>query len=58
LLGKEGVALSDLRPAGIGLFDDDRIDVITRGDYIEKGKRIKVIAEEGSKVVVKEFDSK
>ena len=55
LLGKEGRAISDLRPAGIGEFDGNRIDVVTEGDYIENGEKIIVIAEEGSKVVVKKI---
>ncbi len=55
LIGKEGVALSDLRPAGIGSFNGNRIDVITEGDYIENGEKIVVIAEEGSKVIVKKI---
>jgi len=55
LLGKEGIALSDLRPAGIGEFEGNRVDVITEGDYIENGEKIVVIAEEGSKVVVKKI---
>ncbi len=55
LFGKEGRAISDLRPAGIGEFDGNRIDVVTEGDYIENGEKIIVIAEEGSKVVVKKI---
>ncbi len=55
LVGKKGVALSDLRPAGIGMFNGKRVDVITEGDYIEKDEKIIVIAEEGSKVIVKKF---
>jgi membrane-bound serine protease (ClpP class) len=54
LIGKEGIALTDLRPAGSAEFNGERIDVIADWDYIVKGKKIKVIRVEGIKVVVKE----
>lgn len=54
LIGKEGVALTDLRPAGSAEFNGERIDVIADWDYIIKGKKVKVIRVEGIKVVVKE----
>ncbi len=55
LIGKEGIALTDLRPAGSAEFNGERIDVIADWDYIVKGKKIKVIRVEGIKVVVKEI---
>ncbi len=54
LIGKEGIALTDLRPAGSAEFNGERIDVVADWDYIVKGKKIKVIRVEGIKVVVKE----
>ena len=52
LLGKEGKALTDLRPSGTAIIDDKRVDVVTSGEYIKRGTRVKVILSEGSKVVV------
>lgn len=52
LLGKEGVAVSDLRPSGVAEIEDDRIDVVTDGGYIDAGTPIKVIEIEGNRVVV------
>ncbi|MCH8326479.1 MAG: nodulation protein NfeD [Bacteroidetes bacterium] len=52
IMGKEGVALTILRPAGIAEIDGKRIDVVTEGSFIEKGKKIIVISSEGIKVVV------
>lgn len=52
LLGKSGVALTDLRPSGIALIENKRIDVVTSGSYIQKETKIIVISEEGSKIVV------
>lgn len=57
LLKKEGVALTDLRPAGTVIINDQRYDAVTQGEYIEKDNKIKVIEIEGSKVVVKILDA-
>ncbi|RDW19234.1 hypothetical protein CWR48_09325 [Oceanobacillus arenosus] len=54
LIGLEGVAVTPLRPSGIGLFNDERIDIVTEGSFIDKDKPIKVIKAEGIRVVVKE----
>jgi len=47
-----GVAESVLRPAGIARLAGRRIDVITRGELIEAGTPVVVLAIEGSRVVV------
>jgi len=52
LVSKTGEALTDLRPSGTALVDNSRLDVVTQGDYIVKGEKIKVIEVAGSKVVV------
>ena len=56
LVGKTGEALTDLRPSGIATIEGKRIDVITEGEYIDKGARIKIISAEGAKVIVKQID--
>lgn len=53
LLGKIGVAAADLRPAGIGEFDGRRVDVVSRGGYVEAGNKIEVVQVDGNRVVVK-----
>ena len=53
LLGGTGEALTHLRPSGTMLLGDKRIDVVTEGDYIEKGTKLKIIAVEGSRIVVR-----
>jgi len=35
LLGKEGITVTDLRPAGIALINGRRIDVVSKGDFVE-----------------------
>ncbi len=52
LVGKVGEAYTDLRPAGIALIKGKRIDVVTQGEYIDKGSKIKVIKTEGMNVIV------
>jgi membrane-bound serine protease (ClpP class) len=54
LLGKRGVALTDLRPSGAALIDGKRTDVLTEGSFIKRGTAVRVIRVEGSGVVVTE----
>ncbi|HVJ48502.1 NfeD family protein [Desulfitobacterium sp.] len=53
-LGREGVALSQLRPAGTADFAGERLDVVTEGGFIPQGSKIKVIDVEGARVIVRE----
>jgi membrane-bound serine protease (ClpP class) len=53
LLGARGVALSDLRPGGFADIAGDRVDVVTRGEYINAGEPIEVIADQGYRRVVR-----
>ena len=52
LLGKEGVALSPLRPAGAALIEGNRVDVVTDGEFIETESPIRVLGVEGARVIV------
>jgi membrane-bound serine protease (ClpP class) len=52
LLGHEGRVDSLLRPAGTATIDGRRVDVVTRGEPIEAGTRVRVIEIEGNRVVV------
>lgn len=54
LLGREGVSLTVLRPAGKGQFGDDLVDVVSEGPFISQGRRIEVIEVTGNRVVVRE----
>ncbi len=53
LLGRDGVALSALRPAGTAEVDGRRIDVVAEGAFIEKGATVRVVAADGMRVVVR-----
>lgn len=43
-LGKEGVAVTPLRPVGIVEIDGERIEAATEGQYIAAGSRVRVVA--------------
>lgn len=51
-LGREGVALSILRPGGKARFDDEILDVMSQGDLIEKGTRVRIVGFSGREAIV------
>jgi membrane-bound serine protease (ClpP class) len=51
-VGDAGVAESDLRPAGIARFGEQRESVVTDGEYIAAGTPVRVTQVEGGRVVV------
>ncbi len=53
LAGAIGVALSPLRPGGIARINNERVDVVTQGEYIQSGEPIEVTADEGYRRVVR-----
>jgi len=52
-VGMFGTAITDLRPAGTAVIEGKRVDVVTRGEYIEKNTPVVVHAVTGNQVVVK-----
>jgi membrane-bound ClpP family serine protease len=52
-IGREGEATGTLRPAGIADFDGVRLNVVSEGDFIPAGTRVRIISAEGSRIVVK-----
>ena len=55
-LGCLGLAITDLRPSGVARIKDQRLDVVTRGEYLENETEIIVIAVSGNQIVVKQKD--
>jgi membrane-bound serine protease (ClpP class) len=53
-VGELGTAATFLRPAGKARFEERVIDVVTEGNFIEKGAKVKILAIKGSRVVVSE----
>lgn len=56
LLGKVGVTITPLRPAGTIRFVNERIDVVSEGGYVDVGKNVEVIKVEGSRIVVRQTE--
>lgn len=53
LVGKRGLAVTDLRPAGVALFEGEKIDVVTDGEYIRNGARVEIVRAEAMRQVVR-----
>ncbi len=52
LTGKEGIAITTLRPSGKAEVNGKKLNVITRGEYVDSNTKIKIISVEGNKIVV------
>ena len=55
-VGTQGNAVTDLRPAGIAVINGKRVDVVTRGEYLEKDSAIIVTAVTGNQIIVRKKD--
>ncbi len=55
-VGTQGNAVTDLRPAGIAVINGKRLDVVTRGEYLEKDSAIIVTAVTGNQIIVRKKD--
>lgn len=58
LLDREGIAVTNLRPAGKGNFDGIELDVVSGGSYIEKGSEIVIYQINTNRLIVKELKGK
>jgi membrane-bound serine protease (ClpP class) len=54
LVGREGTALTDLRPSGTARIGEERIDVVTEGEYVAQGSKVLVVRSEGYRHVVRQ----
>jgi membrane-bound serine protease (ClpP class) len=55
VIGKKGITVTPLRPAGIAEIEGKRVDVVSEGGFIDKEEKIKVIDVRGSKVLVQPY---
>ncbi|MCL2365991.1 MAG: hypothetical protein FWC75_02965 [Oscillospiraceae bacterium] len=53
LMGKTGTVSTSCRPSGSADFDGVKLDVVSNGEFIEKGTLVEVIEIEGNRIVVK-----
>ncbi len=56
LIGKEGIVTSYLRPSGMVEIDDEPVDAVSEGVYLDRGEKVKVVSLEGRRVVVRKID--
>lgn len=55
LQGETGIADTDLHPSGWVRVKDQRIFVVSEGEFIEEGKKIKILSVDGNRVLVREL---
>jgi membrane-bound serine protease (ClpP class) len=53
LVGQEGIAVTDLRPAGTAAIAGERLDVVTEGEFVAQGSPVRVLRSEGYRHVVR-----
>ena len=56
LMGKQGVSITTLRPAGTAVFEGERIDVLTEGEFVPAGTPVEVVRVSGMRVFVKKAE--
>ena len=56
-LNREGTALTDLHPGGKVALGEEKIDVVSHGEYIEKGTAVRVCKVDSNRIVVCKMDS-
>jgi membrane-bound ClpP family serine protease len=56
-IGSEGIALTVLRPSGTADFNGVRLDVVSEGEFIQKGAAVIIDKIEGHRIVVKQKPS-
>ena len=57
LSGKEGIAITPLRPSGIVEVNGKKLNALTRGEYVDSNTKIKIISVEGNKIVIEAVDA-
>jgi membrane-bound serine protease (ClpP class) len=54
LVGREGVALTALRPVGVVELDGRRLDALAETTYVAAGTRVRITQADGSQIKVRE----
>ncbi|PKR79003.1 hypothetical protein CEY16_04440 [Halalkalibacillus sediminis] len=55
LLNQEGITSTDLRPTGSIRVNDQEYSAVSKGKWIEKGKKVQVTNVDGTKILVEEI---
>ncbi|MCK5098681.1 MAG: NfeD family protein, partial [Desulfobacteraceae bacterium] len=56
-IGETGILLTQLRPSGKADFNGNRVDVISQGEFLNKGDIVKVIELTKSKIIVEKQEA-
>jgi membrane-bound ClpP family serine protease len=54
--GKEGESTTVLRPSGMAEVEGIRLNVVSEGEYIPKGTKVRVVRVDGARVVVRAIE--
>jgi len=57
LVGRTGIARTQLRPSGTAEVDGERLDVVTRGEMVDAGSRIRILENRGNRIVVRAVET-
>jgi membrane-bound serine protease (ClpP class) len=57
-LGHIGVTVSPLRPGGKARFGDQILDVISQGDLVARGRKVRIIGHSASEAIVEVIDER
>ena len=52
-VGKEGETTTVLRPSGMADVEGIRLNVVSEGEYIPNGTKVRVVRVDGARVVVR-----
>jgi membrane-bound serine protease (ClpP class) len=53
-VGREGKSVTALHPGGTAINDGKRLDVVSRGEYIDKDSNLIVVEATGNQIIVRE----
>ena len=56
LKGEEGIADTDLHPSGWMRTKDQRLFVVSEGEFIDKEKKIIILSVDGNRILVREIE--
>lgn len=55
LVGKQGIAVSELRPVGVADIAGERLDVTTEGEWVPAGTPVSIVKAEAMRIVVRQL---
>ena len=56
LIGEKGITITPLRPSGLAEVQGKKLNVLTRGEYVDVNTKIEIVNVEGNKIVVEAID--